>query len=218
MVSIRLHSYFRSSSAWRVRIALGVKGLTHELVPVHLLRAGGEQRSPEFVAKNPMAQVPVLELSEPGETFRLTQSMAILEYLEERFPDPPLLPRELELRARVRELSELVNSGIQPLQNLVLRKALHQAGIKPEPFVAKFITSGLQALETRAVATAGRFLVSDSVTFADIYLVPQLHASARFGVDVSAFPTLLRVERECEALPAFQAAHPNAQPDFEAGA
>jgi len=218
MESVRLHSYFRSSSAWRVRIALAWKGITHELVPVHLVRGGGEQRKPEFLAKNPMAQVPVLEISEPGGTFRLTQSMAILEYLEERFPEPPLLPRDPEQRARVRELSELVNSGIQPLQNLVLRKALHQAGIAPEPLVEKFITSGLQALEARAVSTAGRFLVSDSVTFADIYLVPQLHASARFGVDVFAFPTLRRVAEACEALPAFQAAHPNAQPDYEAGA
>jgi maleylpyruvate isomerase len=214
---IRLHSYFRSSSAWRVRIALALKGLDFELVPVHLVRGGGEQHGDDFRAKNPMGQVPVLEVLEHGETFRLTQSMAILEYLEERFLDPPLLPRDRDLRARVRELSELVNSGIQPLQNLSLRKALDQAGIPPAPFVGELIEKGLRALEARAEATAGRFLVGDALTFADVYLVPQLYTAERFGVDPSPFPTLSRVERACAALPAFQGAHARSQPDYERG-
>jgi len=205
---LRLYRIPFSTNVERIALALAHKGVTVEWVDVD-----PADRSPVFAVSG-QELVPVLVDGD----IKVYDSTLILEYLEERFPDPPLLPRAPELRARVRELSELVNSGIQPLQNLVLRKALYQAGIKPEPFVEKFITSGLQALETRAVATAGRFLVSDSVTFADIYLVPQLHASVRFGVDVSAFPTLLRVERECEALTAFQAAHPNAQPDFEAGA
>ncbi len=213
---MRLYSYFRSSSAWRVRLALALKHIEHELVPVHLLRGGGEQKAPEFVAKNPMSQVPVLEIDDGPSPFLLTQSMAILEYLEERFPEPPLLPSEPEARARVRELAEMVNSGIQPLQNLGLRKFIHQAGVEPEPLVKSLVGRGLEALEARARERAGRFLVSDSVTFADIYLVPQLYASRRFGIDVDAFPTLRRVERACEGLAAFQAAHPNAQPDYEA--
>jgi len=212
---MRLYSYFRSSSAWRVRLALGLKNLKHELVTVHLLRNGGEQKLPEFVAKNPMSQVPVLEVDEGTSTFRLTQSMAILEYLEERFPEPALLPSDPKLRARTRELAELVNSGIQPLQNLGFRKALHHAGVDPDPFVRAIVERGLGALEARARDTAGTFLVRDGVTFADIYLVPQLFASRRLGVDVEAFPTLRRVELACEGLAAFQAAHPNAQPDYE---
>lgn len=215
---MRLYSYFRSSSAWRVRLALALKELEHELVPVHLLRNGGEQKAPEFLAKNPMSQVPVLEIDEGASTFRLTQSMAILEYLEERYPEPALLPDDPKLRARTRELAETVNSGIQPLQNLALRKALHHAGIDPDPFVRAVISQGLAALEARALDTAGTFLVRDSVTFADIYLVPQLYASRRVGIDVDAFPTLRRVELACERLAAFQAAHPNAQPDYEPSA
>jgi maleylpyruvate isomerase len=215
---MRLYSYFRSSSAWRARIALAWKRVPHEIVTVHLLRSGGEQFAADFAAKNPLSQVPVLEVDEGDAPFRLTQSMAILEFLEERFPEPPLLPKGSAQRARVRELAEIVNSGIQPLQNLALRKALHEAGAAPEAFIARFILNGLRALEKRASVTAGRFLVSDSVTFADIYLVPQLYASARFGVDLGEFPILRQVERECEALPAFQAAHPNAQPDYEPGA
>jgi maleylpyruvate isomerase len=216
MVPIRLHSYFRSSSAWRVRIALHCKGLAHDIVAVHL--ADGEQHKASFAAENPMRQVPVLEIGDGAEAFHLTQSMAILEYLEERFPEPPLLPKELALRARARELAELVNSGIQPLQNLDVRKTLHKAGVAPDPIIQGYIRKGMEALERRAEETAGRFLVSDGVTFADILLVPQLYASNRFGVPISAFPTLERVGRECEALAAFQAAHPNAQPDYDPNA
>jgi maleylpyruvate isomerase len=212
---IRLYSYFRSSSAWRVRIALHLKGLAHEIVPVHLVKGGGEQHKASFAAQNPMRQVPVLEVSDGNGAFRLTQSMAILEYLEERFPEPRLLPEALVQRARARELAEFVNSGIQPLQNLDLRKSLHKAGIEPDPIIQSYIQRGMEALERRAQETAGRFLVGDAVTVADILLVPQLYASNRFGVPVTAFPTLERVGQECDALPAFQAAHATAQPDFD---
>jgi len=120
---LKLYSYWRSSSAWRVRIALGWKNIACDIVPVHLLNDGGEQHRPEFLARNPLAQVPVLEAEGVGGIFLLTQSMAILEYLEERFPEPPLLPRDPELRARARQFAEVVNSGIQPLQNLSERLA-----------------------------------------------------------------------------------------------
>jgi maleylpyruvate isomerase len=117
----------------------------------------------------------------------------------------------------VRELSELVNSGIQPLQNLSLRKALDRAGIPPAPFVGELIEKGLRALEARAEATAGRFLVGDALTFADVYLVPQLYTAERFGVDPSPFPTLSRVERACAPRPAIQGAHARSQPAYERG-
>jgi len=212
---ILLYSYFRSSSAWRVRIALNLKKVPHEIVPVHLVRAGGEQHSKAFAARNALEQVPVLEVSDSNGELLLTQSIAILEYLEERFPEPALLPKEPELRARARQLAEIVNSGIQPFQNLGFQKVLKTAGADPLPIAQDHIGRGLTALEGIAKASAGRFLVRDGVSFADILLIPQLNTARRFGVDVERFSTLLRVEAECLALPAFQAADPNAQPDFE---
>jgi maleylpyruvate isomerase len=212
---VRLYSYWRSSSAWRVRIALAYKNVDCEIVPVHMLRDGGEQHGPDFLARNPLAQVPVLEVAVEGsqDVFRLTQSMAILEYLEERFPQPRLLPLDPQSRARARQLAEIINSGIQPLQNLKLQKQLGALGLDPRPLVRGFIESGLEALEQLARASAGLYLVGDAVTYADVLLIPQLFAARRFDVDVELFPTLCRVERACQALGPFAAAHPNAQPD-----
>lgn len=215
---MKLYSYWRSSSAWRVRIGLALKGLACEIVPIHLLRTGGEQFRPDFVALNPLAQVPVLEVpgvGPAGGVFRLTQSMAILEYLEETHPTPPLLPRDPQLRARARQLAEVVNSGTQPMQNLRLQNALRGAGLDPRPLVKEFNELGLAALEGLSGATAGRYLVGDEVTLADVLLIPQLYGARRNGVDVEVYPTLRRVERACEGLPAFAAAHPDAQPDRE---
>jgi maleylpyruvate isomerase len=142
--------------------------------------------------------------------------MAILEYLEEIHPEPPLLPADTMGRARARQLAEIVNSGTQPLQNLKLQQALRAAGMDPAPLVRGFIATGLAALETLSTSTAGRFLVGDQPTFADVFLVPQLFAARRMQLDLAAFPTLLRIESTCAALPAFAAAHPDAQPDREA--
>jgi len=191
---MKLYSYWRSSSAWRVRIALAHKALPHELVPVNLLR--GEQQQPVFRALNAMTQVPVLEVDEDGRLFRLTQSSAIMEYLEERFPERPLLPADRAGRARAREMMQIVNSGMQPFQNLSLQRAL----------------------ERIASESAGRFLVRDGVTLADIFLVPQLFSARRFGIDLEPFPTLRRVDAECSMLAEFQSAHPNAQPDYDPAA
>jgi maleylpyruvate isomerase len=213
---MRLFGYWRSSSAWRVRIALAYKDLACEIVPVHLVRGGGEQHLPAFLRQNPMGQVPVLELDGADGPLYLTQSMAILEYLEESHPAPPLLPADRLGRARARQLAEIVNSGTQPLQNLKLQQTLRAAGTDPGPLVRGFITTGLAALETLATSTAGRFLVGDQPTFADLFLVPQLFAARRMQVDLGGFPTLLRIESTCAALPAFVAAHPDAQPDREA--
>jgi len=215
---MRLSSYWRSSSAWRVRIGLEYKGIAHELVFVHLSREGGEQNRAEFSHKNPMGQVPVLEIDGPRSVFRLTQSLAILEYLEETVPEPALLPINPELRARARELAEIVNSGIQPLQNLRLLGEVKALGADPLPIPRAYIQKGLAALERHAGTCAGTYLVGDDVSFADLYLVPQLYSARRYGVDLSPYPTLLRVEKACEALPAFQKAHANAQPDFDPNA
>jgi maleylpyruvate isomerase len=212
---ISLHSYFRSTCAWRVRIALAIKGLSFELFPVHLLRDGGEQHRPEFQKQNPLEQVPVLEVNLGSTLFRLTQSMAIIEYLEELYPTPPLLPEGAEQRARVRQLAEIINSGIQPLQNLRTQQEFRTLGIDPTAMVRGFIQRGLAALEHIARGSAGRYLVGNELTYADVFLIPQLNAARRMHVDVEAFSLLRRVERECEALPAFQAAHPERQPDFE---
>jgi maleylpyruvate isomerase len=212
-MTLRLHSYWRSSSSWRVRIGLGLKGLPFELRAVDLL--GGEQDRPEHRALSPLGHVPVLEVIEAGRTLVLVQSMAILAYLDERFPEAPLLPPDLEGRARVRALAEHVNSATQPLQNSVVQRFLkaRQPGLERE-FARHFVELGLTALETAlGDGGAGRFCHGDAPGLADCYLVPQLFSARRLEVDLGPYPTLRRVEEACAPLPAFQAAHPSRQPD-----
>ena len=198
-----------------MRIALGLKGLPFEYASVHLMRDGGQQHEPEFVAKNPLSQVPVLELEDSGDTVRLVQSMAIIEYLDERFPQPPLLPASMRGRAHVRALAELVNSGIQPLQNTSTFDELRKHGVATEPWARTFIQKGLNALERLAEAEAGDFLFGDKPTLADVYLVPQLYNARRWGVPLDALTTLTRAEANAQTLPAFRAALPEAQPYAE---
>lgn len=214
---MKLYGFWRSSSAWRVRIALELKGVVFENVPVHLLRQGGEQHAPAFVEKNPMAQVPVLEVEENGTRFSLTQSLAIVEYLEERFGEPLLLPGDAHLRARAREFAEIVNSGIQPFQNSGFRAELKRfmPNLAPGALCKPFVEKGLRALELLALPTAQGFALGERVTLADVYLVPQLYQARRLEIDLGPYPTLLRVERTCQGLPAFQRAHPDRQPDAE---
>jgi maleylpyruvate isomerase len=216
-MGMKLHTYWRSSSAYRVRIALALKGVAYEPCFVHLLRGGGAQHQPDFRAKNPLGQIPVLELDEPGGPLFLTQSVAIIEYLEERFPEPPLLPREPLARARVRELTELINSGIQPFQNLSTTAYLAEVapGVDKQRWYERFIGKGLATLESRASRVSGRFLVGDDVSIADVLLVPQLYAARRVGVDLESVPTLTRVEAECSKLAGFATAHPDRQADRE---
>ena len=210
---LRLYGYWRSSSAWRVRIGLGLKGLAWEPVAVNL--AAGEQFSDLHRARSPLAQVPVLDVEEDGRAVRIVQSMAILEWLEERVPDPPLLPPDLEGRARVRALAEHVNSGTQPLQNAIVLRMLGEKAPGWDREWARFhIGRGLEALE-RALGDGGtgRFCHGDAPGLADCYVVPQLYNARRYGVDLAAFRTLGRVEESCLALAPFQAAHPDRQPD-----
>jgi len=213
---LRLYSYFRSTSSWRVRIALNFKGLKYSIVPVHLTRDGGEQNRPEFQSVSPQGMVPVLEIEEGGTNHRLTQSMAILEYLEESHPDPALLPKDLFQRARSRQLAEIVNSSIQPLQNLsVLNKVASDLGGERESWARDFISRGLSAFERLARESAGRYAAGDQPTFADVFLVPQLFGARRFHVDLAAYPTCLAIEAACAKLEAFDAARPERQPDAE---
>ncbi len=209
---MRLHNYWRSSASFRVRIALAWKGVPYAYVPVDLGPEARAQHDPAYVERNPIAQVPTLELPD-GRC--VSESMAILEYLEEIHPRPPLLPEEPWARARARQLAELVNAGIQPLQNAptVLGYVRDVLGGDERAWLRHFVTRGLVALERSAAPTAGRFLVGDAPTFADVFLVPQLYSARRFDVDLSGLPTLLRVEAACLAQEAFTAAHPDRQPD-----
>ena len=214
---MKLYDYWRSSSAWRVRIALAWKGIAYERVAVNLLPGQDQQRTAAFREKNPLGQVPVLEVEGPP-PLRLTQSLAILEYLEETHPRPPLLPADPAARARARALALLVVSGIQPLQNIRLLMRLKAMGADERAFAADNIAAGLAALEIEAAAEAaapgaGRFLVGDAASFADVCLVPQLYNARRWGVDLQPMPRLLAVEAACAALPAFAAAVPERQAD-----
>lgn len=212
-MKLLLWSYWRSSCSWRVRIGLALKGVAYETRAVNLL--AGEQHGEAHRARSPLGQVPVLEVEEDGRTLRLVQSMAILEWLEERLPDPPLLPADRAGRARVRALAEHVNSGIQPLQNSIVLKMLKEKAPGWDREWTRFhVGRGLGALE-RAVADggAGRFCHGDAPGLADCYLVPQLYNARRFAVDLAPFPTLRRVEEACLALAPFQAADPARQPD-----
>ncbi len=213
-MTLRLYSYWRSSSSWRVRIGLHLKGLAYEIVPVDL--RAGEQDAEAHRRRNPMAQVPVLEADLGGRTVRLAQSMAILEWLDERFPGPALLPGDPEGRARVRMLAEHVNSGIQPFQNAAtLRWIREKLPDDRGEWVRHWLGRGLAGLEAAVVdgRPPGRVCHGDLPTLADAYLVPQLYGARRFGVDVSATPVLLGIERACRDLDAFARAEPERQPD-----
>ncbi|MBP0598623.1 maleylacetoacetate isomerase [Herbaspirillum sp. LeCh32-8] len=210
-----LYSYFRSSASYRVRIALNLKGQVYDTVPVHLLNQGGEQFQPAFAQLNPQSLVPVLA----HEGRHLTQSLAVMEYLEERFPMPSLLPGDFAQRARIRELSLAIACEIHPLNNLrVLRYLKHELGVdeeKKSAWIHHWIKLGFTALEKQLAAdtSRGHFCVGDMPTMADCCLVPQIFNARRFELDMAPYPTLCAIEDACNALPAFQAAHPSQQPD-----
>jgi maleylpyruvate isomerase len=213
---MKLFSYFRSSASYRVRIGLAWKGLEYEYAAVNLIREGGEQHGDEHRARNRMEQVPVLELEDAGQTIRLTQSVAILEYLDERFPDPPLFPKDALQRAHVRRCVEIVNSGIQPLQNLLVMREVKRLGGDDRAFARAANERGLAALEFEAAAHSKGFMVGDKVTLADVFLVPQMFSARRLGVELAPFEHLVRIDADLTRLPAFAAAHPEKQPDREA--
>jgi maleylpyruvate isomerase len=213
---MKLYGYWRSSCSWRVRIGLAWKNQPFSYLAVHLLKDGGQQKGEAFTSLNPMQSVPVLEVEDGGRMHHLTQSMAILEYLEERWPEPPLVPTSRIGRARVRQAAEIINSGIQPYQNTSVQKRVkHELHGDEKAWARHFIAHGLQALEALVQTTAGRYSVGDQVSLADCLLVPQLYHARRYEIDLASFPTLTRVETACAALPAFQTAHADQQPDAE---
>jgi maleylpyruvate isomerase len=212
-VKIVLHNYWRSSASHRVRIGLGLKELAYEYVAVNILE--GAQTSEAYTAKNPLAQVPTLEIfADDGQVIRLTQSLAILEYLDERWPEHPLLPRDPILRAKTRALAEIVNAGIQPLHNLGVLRRVKKLGGDDTAWVHPVITAGLNAFARTVDELGGEFSVGDAPTIADVCLIPQLTAARRYKVELdSTHDRLLAIETRCLALPAFASASPDRQPD-----
>jgi maleylacetoacetate isomerase len=210
---IKLYSYFRSSAAYRVRIALNLKSLPYEYLPVHLVK--GEQRDERYRALNPQALVPMLV--DDAET--ITQSMAIIEYLDEKVPEPPLLPATPEARARVRAISQAIACDIHPLNNLrVLKYLTGTLGASEDAknaWYRHWIELGLAALEAQLAADSrtGAFCHGDKPTLADVCLIPQLANARRYALSIDAYPTLGRIESRCLALDAFARAAPDRQPD-----
>ena len=213
--ALTLYSYWRSSAAYRVRIGLNLKGLAYETRPVHLVRHGGEQHADDYRSLNPQALVPMLV---DGER-RITQSLAILEYLDETFPKPALLPADTRGRARVRSLAMLVACDIHPLNNLrVLQYLKRENGLEQpaiDAWMLHWMREGFAAMEAMLADApgTGTFCHGETPTIADCCLVPQLYNARRFALDLSPYPTLVRIEADCLALPAFDAARPENQPD-----
>ena len=211
---MKLYSYFRSSAAYRVRIALNLKGLGYEIVPVHLVKDGGRHKSPDYQAVNPQMRVPSLVLS-GGEV--LIQSLAIIDYLDEVYPDPPLLPADAVRRAQARALAQIVACDIHPLNNLgalaYLKATLGHDQATADAWYHHWILQGFQAIE--AILKPAPYACGAHVTVADICLVPQVFNARRFKVPLDAFPRIAAVEAACLKLPAFDKARPENQPDAE---
>ncbi len=209
---IKLYSYFRSSCSYRVRIALNIKNQDYETIPVHLVK--GQQLSEDYKLLNPMGQVPCLEFN--GQV--ITQSLAIIEFLEEKITNLSLLPKDPFLRAKVRELSEIINSGVQPLQNFsvlkVLKKDFNMSDEQKIIWIKNAIKKGFVSYENKMQEVASNFSIGDKVSMADICLIPQVFNAKRFGLDMSEFKNINRVNENCLNLDAFKKAHPNQQPDF----
>ena len=216
---LQLYSYFRSSAAYRLRIALHLKGLAFDTVPVHLLKGGGEQLQSSYRAINPAALVPALQDDGVVPALTLTQSLAIMEYLDETHPQPPLLPADALGRARVRALALTVACDIHPLNNLrvltYLSGELQASGDARNAWARHWMALGFATLEQHLAhdSATGLCCHGDTPTLADCCVVPQVFNARRFELDLAPFPTLARIAAHCEALPAFIAAHPAQQPD-----
>lgn len=205
-----LHGYWRSSASWRVRIAMGLKGIDHADRAWHLRHDA--QRSADYLAINPQGLVPALELDD-GTV--LTQSLAICDYLDELHPQPPLLPRDAAQRARVRAVAQVIACDTHPVQNLKVLDRLRALGLAEEQvtgWARTTIAEGLDACDRLIAGDGGRYCFGEAVTLADIFLVPQLFNARRFGVELR-WPRLVQVEEACLALPAFAQAVPERQPD-----
>ncbi len=214
---MKLYTFFRSSASYRVRIALNLKGLTYESAPIHLRRGGGEQLGAAYKAINPQALVPAFE--DNGKI--LTQSLAIIEYLDETHPNPALLPKDPADKALVRSMALVVACEVHPIQNLrvlnYVKKEYNQTDEQVNRWGQHWIDLGLSALEQMIVAQPkrGKVCFGDVPTLADICLIPQLGNARRYGCDLSKYPSIVEIEKHCNALPAFANAAPEKQPDAE---
>lgn len=213
---MKLYSYYRSVSSYRVRLALGVKGLAYDYMPVHLVKNGGEQHAPEYKSLNPQSMVPTLV----DGNMTLTQSMAIVEYLEDKYPDPALLPKKAEARAYVRQIAMICASDMQPLSSL--RVLNHLSGelsvtqAQKTEWYQKWAAQGFDAIEqlvSNNPLKTGDYVCGTSVTLADIFLIPQVYDARRYDMDMSAWPTISAIDAACTALDIFNAACPENQPD-----
>ncbi|MGH6665428.1 MAG: maleylacetoacetate isomerase [Pseudolabrys sp.] len=211
---MKLYTYFRSSAAYRVRIALNLKGLPYEMAAIHLTKDGGQHRKAEFRAINPHMRVPALEL--PGGEV-LAQSLAIIEYLDETHPKPPLLPADAIERAKVRAIAQIVACDIHPLNNLVvlqyLKRTLKHEQAEIDTWYHHWVTAGFDAIET--MIAPGPYACGAQVTLADVCLVPQVFNARRLKVPLDKFPKIVAVDAACLKLPAFDKARPENQPDAE---
>jgi maleylacetoacetate isomerase len=214
---LKLYTYFRSSAAYRVRCALNLKGMPWEAVPVHLVRDGGEQNQPAYRARSPLGTVPALETGAGV----ITQSLAIIEYLDETQPQPPLLPASAEGRARVRAIAQTIACDIHPVNNLrVLQYLGRYFGATQEQkdaWYQHWVNEGLAAVEKLLAGhpATGTFCHGETPTLADCCLVPQVFNARRFNCPLDALPTIRRIVAACERLPAFEKAAPASQPDAE---
>ena len=214
MPNLTLYNYFRSSTSYRVRIALELKNLKYTYKPVHLLNNGGEQNSDFYRRLNPIGGVPTLVHNEKT----ISQSFAIIEYLDEVFADStPLFTKDIFEKAKIRQVCETINADIHPLQNLkvmqFLEKQLSASDEQKSLWLNKWITSGLSAVQKIVEPYAGKYCFGNSVTAADLFLVPQLFSSIRFGIDISEFKILTQINENCLQLDAFKKAHPFRQMD-----
>jgi maleylpyruvate isomerase len=211
---VKVYTYFRSSAAYRLRIALNLKGLSGDMVSIHLQKEGGQNRKPEYRAINPQMRVPALKL-DSGEV--LTQSLAIIEYLDEVDPQPPLLPRDPVARAKVRALALAIACDIHPLNNTsplrYLKTVLGQEQSKIDAWYHHWVLEGFEALET--MVRPGPYAFGGEVTLADVCLVPQIYNARRLKVPLDRFPKLVAIDAACAKLPAFEQARPENQPDAE---
>jgi maleylacetoacetate isomerase len=218
---VKLYSYFRSSASYRVRIALNLKGLPFEVVPIHLLKNGGEQFSPEYRKLNPDALVPALVDDSAVDAAALTQSLAIIEYLEDIHPAPPLLPQNARDKAHVRSIALSIACDIHPLNNLrVLRYLVRQLHVDDEQknaWYRHWCEQGLASIETMLASDGrtGKFCYRDTPTLADCCLIPQIANAQRMNCDLSGMPAIMRINDACLALDAFADAAPARQPDAE---
>jgi maleylpyruvate isomerase len=211
---MKLYSFFRSSAAYRVRIALNLKSLAYETIAVHLVKDGGHNRRPEFRAVNPQMRVPTF-VTPSGEV--LIQSLAIIEYLDETHPDPPLLPKDPIARAQVRALADVIACDIHPLNNVeplrYLKNEMHQEQSAIGAWYHHWVRTGFEALE--ALVRPAPYAFGPQVTLADVCLVPQVYNARRLKVPLDNFPKIVGIEAACLALPAFERARPENQPDAE---